>query len=75
MSLKGWAAQLLARRVYRQTQRWAQDPVKSQERVLKYLLQAAAQTAFGKDHGFAGIQGVADFQKAVPLHDYEELRP
>ncbi|WP_422927052.1 GH3 family domain-containing protein [Singulisphaera sp. PoT] len=49
------------------------DPVAAQERELKTLVRKAANTRFGRDHGFASIQTVADFQKAVPLRTYEDL--
>ncbi len=47
------------------------DGVKSQEETLKYLLGKAANTRFGKDHGFGRIKTIEDFQKAVPLRDYD----
>jgi len=51
----------------------AADPVRVQERVLKRLVRRARYTRFGRDHGFAAIQDVRDFQKAVPLRTYEDL--
>lgn len=75
MSLKAFAAKIFANSVYRSTQKWALNPVQTQERVLRDLLQAGGQTAFGKDHGFATINNAADFSAQVPVRDYEELRP
>ena len=49
------------------------DPVRTQERTLRDLVRSAASTRFGRDHGFAAIRGVADYQKAVPLRTYESL--
>ncbi len=49
------------------------DPVAVQEATLLRLLRAAAKTRFGRDHGFGAIRTVADFQKAVPLRNYEDL--
>ena len=37
------------------------------------LLRRAAPTRFGRDHGFAGIRSVADFQQRVPLRSYEDF--
>lgn len=51
----------------------AMDPAAEQERLLIALLRRAAATRFGRDHGFAGLRGVADFQRAVPLRRYEDL--
>lgn len=50
-----------------------QDPVEAQRRQLMCLLQRAAQTRFGRDHDFARIRTVEDFQSAVPLRRYEEM--
>ncbi len=48
-----------------------EDPVQSQRQQLMRLLHHAAKTAFGREHGFAGIQSVEDFQRAVPLRRYD----
>src|SRR5262249_33275179 len=60
-----------ARRRIRQLD--ALDPVAVQERTLHRLIRAAAATRFGKDHGFADIRTVADFQRRVPTRTYEDL--
>lgn len=46
------------------------DPVRAQERTLLRLVRTAAGTRFGRDHGFAGIESVAEFQARVPLRAY-----
>ena len=51
----------------------ALDPRQTQEQVLLHLVRRASETRFGRDHGFAKIRTVADFQKAVPLRTYEAL--
>jgi len=47
----------------------------TQHRVLMQLVRAHAETAFGRDHGFADICGYEDFARAVPVGSYETLRP
>jgi hypothetical protein len=47
----------------------------AQERKLLQILQANCQSEYGKRYGFASIKNVADFQKAVPICDYEALSP
>jgi hypothetical protein len=47
------------------------SPVAQQEKTLIHLIRQAANTAFGRDHGFAAIRTVADYQRQVPLRDYE----
>jgi hypothetical protein len=49
------------------------DAVAVQRRVLLGLVERASRTRFGRDHGFAGITSVAEFQNAVPLRTYEDL--
>ena len=53
---------------------WAKSPSAAQQRVLSGILAANAETAFGKRHGFASIRNAADYRRAVPVHDYEDLR-
>jgi len=49
------------------------DGVTIQAQNLAHLLAKAQNTRFGKDHAFATIKTVADYQKAVPLRRYEDL--
>lgn len=62
-------ARLLARR--RRRLRASLDVAASQRATLRHLLRRAAETRFGRAHGFAAIDGVASFQRAVPLRDWE----
>lgn len=41
------------------------DAAAAQERTLTQLLRRAANTCFGRDHGYSRIRNVADFQRAV----------
>jgi hypothetical protein len=75
MSIKRWGSHLLARWVVAQTKRWAAHPERTQARVLKQLLSKARETQFGRDHQFASIHTPSEFKAAVPLRDYEALRP
>ncbi len=51
----------------------ALDPAAAQQRQLLALLRRARETAFGRAHGFAGIDSVAAFQAAVPLRRWEDF--
>lgn len=42
-----------------------------QEQTLLRLVRHARFTRFGRDHGFASIQSIAEYQQRVPLRDYE----
>ena len=46
-----------------------------QQQVLGELLDAHAQTDFGRDHNLGGVKSVEDFRKAVPIRTYEDMRP
>lgn len=49
------------------------DNVAIQRRQLMSLLAKAADTTFGRHHGFAGIRSVEEFQSAVPLRRYDDF--
>jgi len=75
MSIKAFAAKIFAKRIARKTNQWANNPIKSQEKVFNELIRSGKDTLFGKDHGFETIQDHSEFIKRVPIRDYEELRP
>ncbi|CAH2599832.1 GH3 auxin-responsive promoter family protein [Rhodovastum atsumiense] len=47
------------------------DPLRAQRATLARLLRRAAGTRFGRDHDFAEIRTVADYQARVKLRRYE----
>jgi hypothetical protein len=49
------------------------DLVRTQRRQLMKLMHFARNTKFGRDHDFADIQTVADYQRRVPLRTYEQI--
>jgi hypothetical protein len=73
-SLKALLAKPFAHHIRKKVSKWANNPVETQEKVLKKLLKEAAHTEFGKDHDFGNIQSHDDFVKRVPIRDYEALR-
>lgn len=75
MSIKAIAAKLLAKKINSDTQKWASNPVETQQKVLASLIKKAAETNFGKDHDFATIKSHYDFVSKVPVRDYEALKP
>ena len=48
-------------------------PVEMQEAQLLRLVRHAQETRFGRDHGFASLRSVADFQRQVPLRRFEDF--
>ncbi|HEY1193294.1 GH3 auxin-responsive promoter family protein [Flavobacterium sp.] len=75
MSIKSIAAKLFARKIYNQTLKWANKPVQTQQYIFESLIKNAKNTEFGKDHHFNQIKTFEDFQKQVPVRDYEDLKP
>lgn len=75
MSLKSISAKLFAKIVNAQIQKWAKNPVETQQKVLKNLIETAKNTQFGKDHNFQHIKNAQDFSKNIPVRDYEDLKP
>jgi len=75
MSLKALGAKIFAKRIRKKINKWASDPVGTQERVFRDLMKTAQHTVFGQDHDFRNIKTYTDFAKQVPIRDYEGLRP
>ncbi|MGC4040921.1 MAG: GH3 auxin-responsive promoter family protein [Flavobacterium sp.] len=75
MSVKSIAAKIFAKAIHNKTQKWAQKPIETQQKVFKDLIAAANDTQFGKDHNFSQIKTYQDFARLVPIRDYEALRP
>jgi hypothetical protein len=52
-----------------------EDPVGSQEKCLRRVLNRAKDTVYGKQHGFQDIRSIEEFQRVVPINSYESLQP
>ncbi|WP_370226886.1 GH3 auxin-responsive promoter family protein [Mesoflavibacter sp.] len=74
-SFKSILAKPFAKRIYKKVQKWANNPIETQEKVFKNLISEATETAFGKDHDFISVNTYEDFVKRVPIRDYEDLKP
>ena len=75
MSIKIKLAKYFAQYIYNKTQKWVQNPIKTQQKVFQKLIQQAQKTQFGKDHDFNTIKTFGDFANHVPIRDYEALKP
>ncbi|UZR94518.1 GH3 auxin-responsive promoter family protein [Chondrinema litorale] len=58
-----------------QQKKWTSQPVETQQKVMQKLVSKAKNTLFGKDHQFSEINSYQDFKEAVPVRDYEALKP
>ncbi len=75
MSLKSVSAKIFSKIVALRIQKWAKNPVETQQKVFEKLISEAKNTAFGKDHDFKNISSFEDFAAKVPIRDYEALKP
>jgi len=53
----------------------SRTPLQCQTEKLLALIAANKATAYGKEHNFASIKSVSDFQQSVPINEYETLQP
>lgn len=75
MSIKSFLSKIVANVVVKQTKKWSENPIQTQQNVFSQLIKSAQHTAFGKDHHFDKIASYEDFVKYVPIRDYEEIKP
>jgi phenylacetate-coenzyme A ligase PaaK-like adenylate-forming protein len=75
MGLKAALSKPFAALIVRGIDQWKKNPIAAQEKTFHELIESAKDTAFGKDHNFSAIKNYADFKNAVPINDYEGLRP
>jgi len=75
MGIRSILSKPFAAYVVAQQKKWMAQAGPIQEAWRQKLVKAAQSTAFGRDHGFADIRTYDDFKAAVPIRDYEGLRP
>ena len=54
---------------------WKNHPEDSQREVLQDLVTSAQYTEFGKKYNFSKLFSIKSFKKAIPIHEYEEMKP
>ncbi len=70
-SVFGW---VLRKRIH-QIELFMKYPVEVQNELFSSLIDQAALTRFGIEHGFSTIKTIDDFKKAVPIRNYEAFLP
>ncbi len=60
---------------YRQIQNFMDNPHEVQANLLAQLITAGSSTEYGKKYSFSSIKDLNDFSKALPLTDYEDMKP
>ena len=72
--MKAFLAKIFAKRIVNKEQKWIENPLDTQYKILKELVAFAKNTKFGKDHHFDEINTYQDFKNLVPVNDYEGLK-
>lgn len=75
MGIKSFIAKPFADVMARRIKKDSLDAVKHQEAILQTLLNTAQETTFGQHHRFVQIKNHTEFTDAVPVRDYEALKP
>jgi len=50
-------------------------PFDAQREVLFQLVDSAKRTKFGEEYDFKSIKSIEEFQRRVPIHTYEKIKP
>ncbi len=75
MSFKSILARPFASYIASVIRKESDNAVRQQEQLLIQLMQQAANTHFGKEHGFDHIRKQNEFAQAVQIRDYEQFKP
>lgn len=75
MKLLSPAISSLARARFWRIEAWKNNPVDAQREVLQELVTSAQYTEFGRKYGFSNLFTVKEFKEAVPIHEYNDLKP
>lgn len=74
MNLTGLLRPYFLRRV-KAARTYASDPERVQRAELSRLISAGHRTEWGREHGYAGMEGYEDYAARVPVTPYEDIRP
>ncbi len=75
MSVKSLLAKPFANYISKKVKKEMYEAVQHQEKIFQYLMTRAHVTEFGKEHTFAQITSHTEYKQAVPIRDYEQLKP
>jgi len=75
MNLKSLLARPFAGYIYNKVKKGMETAVEDQEAILKALVRSGKNTLFGREHQLASVSDQAGFARAVPIRDYEQLKP
>ena len=73
-SIKSILSLNFARYIVKKNNRWKNNAIEYQNKIMYSLVNNAKNTLFGKDHFFQKISTYEDFKKNIPIRDYEKLK-
>jgi hypothetical protein len=75
MKFKSFLAKPFAGYIYKGIRKQMLTAVEDQEKILQQLLKTGRNTEFGKDHRLQEVNNYEGFREAVPIRDYEQIKP
>jgi len=75
MKIKSFLAKPFAAYIYKGIRKSMFCAVEDQESILKQLIKTGRITEYGKEHGISNVNNYGEFRQAIPIRDYEQLRP
>jgi len=73
--MKAIAAKILAKRIVKKNLKEHKNAIAIQENILFTIVKQAQKTVFGQKYNFNKIQSIEDYQKQVPIFNYESYKP
>lgn len=75
MKIKSFLARPFASYIYKGIRKGMATAVSDQENILKNLIKTGRITEIGKESGFDKVNSYEEFRQAIPIRDYEQMRP
>ncbi|MBD0374996.1 MAG: GH3 auxin-responsive promoter family protein [Flavisolibacter sp.] len=75
MKFKSFFAKPFASYIYNRIQKGMSSAVADQQAIFRELIKIGKTTQFGKEHHFDPIASYEEYKQAVPLMDYEQIKP
>ncbi len=66
---------LIGKTAIRSLDKMTHDPRAVQEKLLLDLIEANRNTLYGKENHFAEVHSIEDYQRLVPIREYDEFAP
>lgn len=75
MKIKSFLARPFASYIYKGIRKGMATAVADQENILKSLIKVGRITEIGKESGLDKVGSYEEFRQAIPIRDYEQMRP